>query len=100
MTMTMQVIKKQIVPILKRRGVTKAALFGSCARDEIKKNSDIDLLIKLKKGKTLFDIVRLKSDLEEKLGRKVDLVEYDAIRPLLRDVILSEQKSIYEEKKS
>lgn len=98
--MTTQAIKKQIVPILKRQGVTKAALFGSCARGEEKRNSDIDLLIKLKRGKTLFDIVRLKSDLEERLGRKVDLVEYDAIRPLLRDIILSEQKSIYEEKKS
>lgn len=97
--MTMQAIKKQIVPILKRQGVTKAALFGSCARGEEKRNSDIDLLIKLKRGKTLFDIVRLKSDLEERLGRKVDLVEYDAIRPLLRDIILSKQKSIYEEKK-
>jgi len=96
----MQAIKKQIVPILKRQGITKAALFGSCARGEIRRNSDIDLLIKLKKGKTLFDIVRLKSDLEERLGRKVDLVEYDAIRPLLRDIILSKQKSIYEEKKS
>ncbi len=98
--MTIQVIRKKMIPIFKRQGVTKAALFGSCARGEERRNSDIDLLIKLKKGKTLFDIVRLKSDLEERLGRKVDLVEYDAIRPLLRDIILSEQKSIYEEKKS
>jgi hypothetical protein len=98
--MTTQAIKKQIVPILRRQGVTKAALFGSCARSEARRNSDIDLLIKLKKGKTLFDIVRLKSDLEKRLGRKVDLVEYDAIRPLLRDIILSEQKPIYEEEKS
>lgn len=98
--MTTETIKKQIVSILKRQGVVKAALFGSCARDEARKNSDIDLLIKLKKGKTLFDIVRLKSDLEERLSRKVDLVEYDAMRPILRDIILSEQKLIYEEKKS
>lgn len=98
--MTIQAIAKQIVPILKRQGVTKAALFGSCARGEMKKRSDIDLLIKLKKGKTLFDIVRLKLELEERLGRKVDIVEYDAIRPLLRDIILREQKSIYEREKS
>ena len=77
-----------------------AALFGSTARGEARKGSDIDLLIKLKKGKTLLDIVHLKLELEKKLGRKVDLVEYDAIRPLLRETILNEQKVIYERKKS
>ncbi|OGF64841.1 hypothetical protein A2Z53_02510 [Candidatus Giovannonibacteria bacterium RIFCSPHIGHO2_02_42_15] len=98
--MTIQNIKRKATPILERRGVNRAALFGSTARGEAKKNSDIDLLVKLKKGKTLFDIVRLKLELEKKLGRKVDLVEYDAIRPLLKKTILNEQKVIYERKKS
>jgi len=98
--MTTQSIKKQIVPILKRQGVAKAALFGSVARGESKKRSDIDLLIGLEKGKTLLDFVGLKLDLEEKLGRKVDIVEYDAIKPFLKDAILKEQKIIYEQKKS
>src|SRR3990167_10082570 len=98
--MTIQNIKRKAKPILERRGVNRAALFGSTARGEAKKNSDIDLLVKLKKGKTLFDIVRLKLELEKKLGRKVDLVEYDAIRPLLKETILNEQKVIYERKKS
>ncbi len=98
--MTTQTIKKQIVPILKRQGVTKAALFGSVARGEAKKRGDIDILIKLKKGKSLFDFVGLKLELEEKLGKKVDLVEYAAIKPSLKDIILNEQKIIYERKKS
>ena len=98
--MTIQIIKKQILPILKRQGVTKAALFGSMARGEDKKRSDIDILVKIPKNKSLLDIIRLEFQLEEKLGRKVDLVEYDAIKPLLRDVILNEQKIIYEQKKS
>ena len=98
--MTIQSIKKQIVPILKRQGVTKAALFGSTVRGEDKKRSDIDILVKIPKNKSLLDIIRLEFQLEEKLGRKVDLVEYDAIKPLLRDVILNEQKIIYEQKKS
>ena len=74
--MTTKSIKKQIMPILKRQGVIKAALFGSIARGEMKKNSDIDILVKLKKGKSLFDFVGLKLELEEKLGKKVDLVTY------------------------
>ena len=94
--MTTQSIKKEVTPILKRRGVIKAALFGSVARGESKRNSDIDMLIKIKKNKSLLDIVRLKLELEKKLGRKVDLVEYSAIRPLFKDIILSEQKIIYE----
>ncbi|MEW5907780.1 MAG: nucleotidyltransferase family protein [Patescibacteria group bacterium] len=98
--MTIQAIKKKIVPVLKRQGVTKAALFGSCARGETKKRSDIDLLVKLKKGKSLFDFVGLKLELEDKLGKKVDLVEYTAIKPLLKDYILKDEKIIYEKKRS
>ena len=92
-----QKVKKQIVPILKHQGVTKAAFFGSFARGEIKKTSDIDLLINLKKGKTLLDVAHLKLNLEQILGKKVDLVEYGAIHPFFRDIVLKEQKLIYEE---
>jgi hypothetical protein len=96
LNMTTQSIKRKVFPILKRQGVSRAALFGSAARGEAKKNSDIDMLIKIRKGKSLLDIVRLKLELEEKLGRKVDLVEYSAIRPSLKEIILREQKIIYE----
>ncbi|MBI5306010.1 nucleotidyltransferase family protein [Candidatus Wolfebacteria bacterium] len=98
--MTTAVIKNKIVPILKRQGVLRAALFGSAARGEMKKKSDIDILVKLPKKMSLLDVVGLKLDLEEKLGKKVDLVEYAAIHPLLKDIILKEQKLIYEQKKS
>ncbi len=97
-TMTIQDIKKQITPILKRQGVTKAALFGSVARGEARKRSDIDLLVKLERGKSLFDFVGLKLELEEKLGKKVDLVSYGAIKPSLKDVILQDEKVIYEKR--
>lgn len=98
--MTIQNIKKKIVPILKRQGVTKAAFFGSFARGDTKKRSDIDILIKYedKSNKSLLDLVRLQFELEEKLGKKVDLLTYKSIHPLLRDIILEEQKVIYEKK--
>jgi predicted nucleotidyltransferase len=57
-------------------------------------------LIKIKKGKTLLDIVHLKLELEKKLGKKVDLVEYAALKPLLREIILKQQKIIYEQERS
>jgi len=96
--MTTQAIKKKILPILKRQGVTKAALFGSSARGEMKKRSDIDILVNLRKDKTLLDLVGLQLELQEKLGRKVDVLTYDGIHHLLKDIILKEQKIIYEKR--
>ncbi len=86
------------MPILKRQGVTKAALFGSLARGEMQRESDIDMLVEFEKRKSLLDLVRMQFMLEEKLGRKVDLLTYKSIHPLLRDIILNEQKIIYEKK--
>lgn len=88
-------IKKKIIPILKRHAVKKASIFGSFARGEAKARSDVDLLIEYKTdNKSLFDLVNLKAELEEILGRKVDIVTYNSIYWRLRDQILSEQVMI------
>ena len=92
--MTVQEVKKQILPILKRQKVIKAAIFGSIARNETKRRSDLDLLVKLPKDASLLDLIGLKLDLEEKLSKQVDLVEYGALHPLLKEKILREQISI------
>lgn len=86
-------IKKKIIPILKRHDVKRAAIFGSYAREEENKKSDIDVLIEFKEesNKGLLDLVGLKLNLEKALNRKVDIVEYPAIKPLLRNRILREQ---------
>lgn len=97
--MTVTTIKKKIVPILKRQGVLKAAVFGSAAKGKMTKSSDIDILVKLAKNKSLLDLVGLKLDLEDKLGRDIDVISYGGIHPLLKDIILKEQKIIYESKK-
>lgn len=94
--MTIQEIKKIALPILKTRGVLKAAIFGSFARGDNKKNSDVDLLISMQKNKSGFDFLELKFTLEEKLEKKVDLVSYNGIHPSIKDRILNEQKVIYE----
>ena len=91
--MTIQAIKKQVTPILKRQGVVKAALFGSAARGDMKKKSDIDILVKFGERKSLLDLVRIQFMLEDKLGRKVDLLTYKSVHPLLKDVIFKEQKT-------
>lgn len=97
--MSIKQIKNKIKPILKRHDVKKAAIFGSYALGKQKKKSDIDILIKYRyDNKTLLDLVGLKLELEEKLRKKVDILTYDSIHPLLKDIILNEQETIYEEK--
>ena len=87
-------IKKKAIPILKEAGVTRSSLFGSYVRGDNRKDSDIDILVDLPKGLSLFDVVELQYKLEEALGKKVDLVQYNTIKPRLREYILSEQVRI------
>lgn len=84
-------IKRKISPILQRYGVKKAGLFGSCVRGDMRANSDIDILVEIERDISLLDFVGLKLEIEEALGNKVDLVEYNTIKPLLRERILKEQ---------
>lgn len=84
-------IKRKILPILQRYGVKKIGLFGSFVRGEMREDSDVDILVEIEKDISLLDFVGLKIEIEEALGEKVDLVEYNTIKPLLRDRILKEQ---------
>ena len=83
--------KEKILPVLKIHSVKRAGIFGSYSRGDFKKNSDIDLLVEIKKRISLLDFIGLKLELEEVLGKKVDLVEYTAIKPILKEKILNEE---------
>lgn len=93
--MNIQTIKTKAKPVLEEEGIVKAAVFGSYATGEAKKDSDIDILVEFAGRKSLFDLVGLKLKLEENLNRKVDLLTYRSIHPLLRKIILNEQIVIY-----
>ena len=84
-------IKRKILPILQRYGVKRVGLFGSCVRGEMTADSDIDILVEIEKDISLLDFVGIKLEIEEVLGRKIDLVEYNTIKPLLKERILNEQ---------
>lgn len=87
-------IKEKALPILKEAGVTRSSLFGSYVRGEQREDSDIDMLVDLPKGLSLWDVIGLQQKLEDALGKKVDLVEYGTIKPRIRDQILNEQLRI------
>jgi len=85
-------IAARINPILKRHGIAHASIFGSALRDDFGPDSDVDLLIDLGQTRmTLFGLSDLQEELEAELGRKVDLVFRDTIKPRLRQAILTEQ---------
>ena len=87
-------IKEKLIPVLRNYHVKKAGLFGSAARGELREDSDIDILIELEDDLSLLDFVRIKLKIEDTLNRKVDLVEYSTLKPLLKDQILKEQVAI------
>jgi len=92
--MTIEEIKERIIPILGRSGIKKAAIFGSLAKGEIKPDSDVDILVEIKSDISLLDFIGIRIELEEALKMKVDLVEYETIKPIIREKILSEQVAI------
>src|SRR3989344_4580431 len=87
-------IKRKIVPILKKSGVTRAWIFGSYARGEQNKKSDVDILVEINNEVGLIEFIGLKVSIEELLRRKVDLVEYSTIRPEIRENIIRDEISI------
>jgi len=94
MSSQVDLFKKIILDILKNHEVKRASLFGSIVRGEMTYDSDIDILIEFKGKKSLLDLAGLKIELEEKLKRKVDVLTYDSLHPLLKEHILAEQVEI------
>ncbi len=87
-------IKKKILPILRSYNVERAGFFGSLAKGDLNKDSDIDILVEINSDLSLLDFVGLKLELEEATGRKVDLVEYSTIKPALEKYIFSQEVQI------
>jgi hypothetical protein len=75
---------------LRAHAVKELWLFGSAAREEMRSDSDIDILVDFSAPVTLFDFARLRRHLAALLGRPVDLVTRDALKPSFRDQILRE----------
>jgi len=71
-------------------GVRSLAVFGSTARGEADDSSDVDLLVELDRRMDLLDYIGIQHYLEDLLGRNVDLVMAEALRPAVRDAVLRE----------
>ena len=87
-------LARQITPILKKNGVSKAALFGSIVRGQEDNDSDVDILVNYNTDVTLLDVAGLQIELEQILGRKVDLVSEKFLHKRIRDSVNKEQIQI------
>src|SRR3972149_11099900 len=86
--------REDILKIAAKHGARNVRVFGSVARGEAGPESDIDLLVDMEPGRSLLDLGGLWSDLNEMLGRKVDIVTEDSIYWLLRRRILKEARPL------
>lgn len=80
----------QLIDICRQNDVSMIGVFGSMAQGESKRKSDIELLVRFSKRKSLLAVVRLERELSEALGRKVDLLKEGALSPYLRERILQD----------
>ena len=87
----------QLAAVCRRFQVERLAVFGSAARGELRPDSDVDLLVEFRPEAEIgfIEYAGLMLALSELLGRKVDLVSKPALKPLLRDAILSEALPLY-----
>ena len=81
---------QRAAPALRAHAVKELWLFGSAVREDLRAASDVDILVDFSAPVTLFEFARLRRHLESLLGRPVDLVTRDALKPQLRDRILRE----------
>ncbi|MDN5797134.1 MAG: nucleotidyltransferase family protein [Intrasporangium sp.] len=76
--------REELREVLRRHGVTNAQIFGSVARGDDHPGSDLDLLIELPRGTTLFDMAGIQAELEGVLGAEVDLGTIGSLKPRIR----------------
>ncbi|MBI5220516.1 MAG: nucleotidyltransferase family protein [Candidatus Liptonbacteria bacterium] len=93
---TPQSVRQAISPILARRGVGFAGIFGSCARGEMRPDSDVDILVRFSESPSLLGLVALERELSGILGRKVEIVTERSLCPHVRENVMRDMQVIHE----
>jgi uncharacterized protein len=83
-------IREDVRRIAAAHGAGNVRVFGSVGRGEQGASSDLDLLVDMAEGRSLFDLIALSNDLEESLGVDVDVVTEASPSPYMRDRVLDE----------
>lgn len=87
---TLKAKREEILGIAARHGARNIRVFGSVARGDARPDSDVDFLVDLEPGRSLLDLGGFLMDLQDLLGRNVDVVTEKGLRERLRDRVLQE----------
>ena len=98
MNKTFRINSITVAEVCKKNNIASLSLFGSYARGDFTPQSDVDMLVRFSKPKSLLDLVRVERELTKHIGKPVDLVTEDAVSPYLKESIKSNLKLIYEQK--
>ncbi len=86
--------REEILQLAARHGAFNVRVFGSVARGDAGAKSDVDFLVDLEPGRSLFDLGGLLMDLQDLLGRTVDVVTEKGLRQRIRDRVLEEARPL------
>ena len=88
-----------IISLLKKHGAIKIGIFVSYARGEERPDSDIDILVEFSETKGLLEFIGIGFELEDILGKKIDLFTEENLRPIIKANVMEDLVVIYEERK-
>lgn len=86
--------RHEILSMAAHHGATNVRVFGSVLHGDDRPDSDIDLLVEVEPGRSLLDIIGLEQDLEQLLGRRVEVLTVGGLSPYLEQRILGEAASL------
>ncbi|MDE2747478.1 MAG: nucleotidyltransferase family protein [Chloroflexota bacterium] len=87
-------LRPEIMELARRYRGKQVSVFGSCARGEMREESDIDFLVDFEDKYTLLDIAGMMNGLEDLLGRKVDVIDRPGLRKELRETVFREAQAL------
>jgi len=92
-----QVPEKQIAAFCRRNQIRRLALFGSVLRDDFRPDSDVDVLVAFEAGARVgfLALGRMQRELSALLGRSVDLVPLEGLKPTVREQVLPRAEVLY-----
>ena len=82
--------RAEVLRLAAHYGATDVRVFGSVARGDADETSDVDLVVRMNPGRSVFDIGGLLMDLQDLLGKRVDVVTERGLRPRIRERVLRE----------